>query len=427
MAEYLKRGREAGTQVDAQVRERVATMLAEIASRGDAAVRQYSRSLDQHNPASFRLDDEEIARAISSVPADLRAHIDAAADNVRTFAQAQLGTLQGLEIEMAPGQFLGHRLVPVTSVGAYIPGGRYPLISSALMSILTGKVAGVERVVAMTAPTADHLIAPATLYAMTVAGADEIYALGGVQAMAAMAYGALDGLDPVDMIVGAGNAFVAEAKRQLFGTVGIDLLAGPTEVLVIADDTADPHTVAVDLLAQAEHGPTSPAILISTSRSLGEAVLEHIEPILREWSTGEIAGTAWHHLGVVVIADSPTEASALADSYAPEHLQIQVTDPDWYLDRLKNYGSAFVGAETTVAYGDKAVGTNHTLPTNGAARYTGGLWVGSFIKVLTYQRLDTEASVTIGEHVAAISLAEGMVGHAASADLRVQRYRTQPL
>lgn len=424
MAEYLKRGREAGTQVDSQVRERVATMLAEIASRGDAAVREYSQSLDQHNPTSFRLRDEEIARAISSVPADLRAHIDAAADNVRKFAQAQLGTLQGLEIEMAPGQFLGHRLVPVTSVGAYIPGGRYPLISSALMSILTGKVAGVERVVAMTAPTADHLIAPATLYAMTVAGADEIYALGGVQAMAAMAYGALDGLDPVDMIVGAGNAYVAEAKRQLFGTVGIDLLAGPTEVLVIADDTADPHTVAVDLLAQAEHGPTSPAILISTSRTLGVAVLEHIEPILREWSTGEIAGTAWHHLGVIAIADSPTEACALADSYAPEHLQIQVADPDWYLDRLQNYGSAFVGAETTVAYGDKAVGTNHTLPTNGAARYTGGLWVGSFIKVLTFQRLDTEASVKIGEHVAAISLAEGMVGHAASADLRVQRYRT---
>jgi sulfopropanediol 3-dehydrogenase len=422
MAEYLKHGRETGTTVDEGVRERVADMLAAVAEHGERAVRELSQTLDGHNPTTFRLDRDTIDTAIAGVDERLRGHIDAAHANVEAFARAQLATLSPLEVEIAPGQVVGHRLVPVKSVGAYIPGGRYPLISSALMSILTAKVAGVERVVAMTAPTRTGGINPATMYAMTIAGADEIYALGGVQAMAAMAYGALDGLEPVDMIVGAGNAFVAEAKRQLFGRVGIDLLAGPTEVLVIADESADPYTVAVDLLAQAEHGPTSPAVLITTSRPLAEAVLDHIAPILEAWSTGEIAGKAWQDLGVAVVADSPEEVVEMADAYASEHLQLQVDNLDWYLARLRNYGSVFVGAETTVAYGDKAVGTNHTLPTNGAARYTGGLWVGSFIKVLTYQRLTEDASLRIGAHTSAISSAEGMVGHAFSADIRLERY-----
>jgi sulfopropanediol 3-dehydrogenase len=422
VAEYLKSGRKSGTAVDEDVRDRVADMLSQIAEGGEAAVRAFSERLDRHNPATFKLDEQTIAGAIAEVDPELRAHIDAAQACVRAFAEAQLGCLRPLEIELAPGQVLGHRLVPVRSVGAYIPGGRYPLISSALMSILTAKVAGVERVVAMTAPTAAGGISAPTLYAMTIAGADEIYALGGVQAMAAMAFGALDGLDPVDMVVGAGNVYVAEAKRQLFGQVGIDLLAGPTEVLVVADDTADPYTFAVDLLAQAEHGPTSPAVLVSTSRRVAEQAMEHIPGLLEQWSTGDVAGTAWRDLGVVVVADSDEEAVALADGFASEHLQLQVRDLNWYLKRLRNYGSAFVGSETTVAYGDKAVGTNHTLPTNGAARYTGGLWVGTFIKVLTYQRLTKDASRRIGDHTAAISSAEGMVGHAFSADLRLQRY-----
>ena len=422
MPEYLKHGRETGTSTDAGVQARVSGMLADIAARGEAAVRDFSRTLDQHDPPSFRIDDDTVAMAMEQVDADLKAHIDAAHGYVEAFARAQLACLLPLEIEVAPGQVLGHRLVPVRSVGAYIPGGRYPLISSALMSILTAKVAGVERVVAMTAPTADGSIHPPTLYAMHTAGADEIHALGGVQAMGAMAYGALEGLEPVDMIVGAGNAYVAEAKRQLFGRVGIDLLAGPTEVLVIADDTADAHTVAVDLLAQAEHGPTSPAVLITTSRHLALQVMDAIPGILRSWPTGDVAGAAWHDLGVVAVVDSPAEAVELADAYASEHLQLQVADTLWYEDALRNYGTIFSGEETTVAFGDKAAGTNHTLPTNGAARYTGGLWVGSFIKVCTFQRLSPEASIRVGRHTSAISTAERMYGHAASADLRVEKY-----
>ncbi|MEO7586489.1 MAG: histidinol dehydrogenase [Arachnia sp.] len=423
MPEYLKRGREAGTTSDPAVQARVADMLADIAERGEAAVRDFSRTLDHHDPPSFRISDDTITAAALAVDPELRAHIDAAHGYVGAFARAQLNCLLPLEVELAPGQVLGHRLLPVRSVGAYIPGGRYPLISSALMSILTAKTAGVERVVAMTAPTPSGGIHPPTLYAMQKAGADEIYALGGVQALGALAHGALEGLDPVDMIVGAGNAFVAEAKRQLFGRVGIDLLAGPTEVLVIADDTADAHTVAVDLLAQAEHGPTSPAVLITTSRQLGTAVLEQIPGIIDAWPTGDVAGQAWHDLGVVVVVESQEEAVELSDDYASEHLQLQVADAAWYEARLRNYGTVFSGEETTVAYGDKAAGTNHTLPTNGAARYTGGLWVGSFVKVCTYQRLSPSASVRVGLHTSAISTAERMFGHAASADIRVEKYR----
>ncbi|RMB59822.1 histidinol dehydrogenase [Tessaracoccus antarcticus] len=423
MPEYLKSGREAGTTTDPAVQARVAEMLGDISARGETAVRDFSRALDHHDPPSFRISDDTINAAIRHVAPELRAHIDAAHASVGAFARAQLACLQPLEVEIAPGQVLGHRLLPVRSVGAYIPGGRYPLISSALMSILTAKTAGVEKVVAMTAPTPEGGIHPPTLYAMHTAGADEIYALGGVQALGALAYGALKGLEPVDMIVGAGNAFVAEAKRQLFGRVGIDLLAGPTEVLVIADDTADARTVAIDLLAQAEHGPTSPAVLITTSRALGMAVLEHIPAIVDSWPTGDVAGQAWADLGVVAVVDSPEEAVELSDAYASEHLQLQVADTVWYEERLRNYGTVFSGEETTVAYGDKATGTNHTLPTNGAARYTGGLWVGSFIRVCTFQRLSPEASVRVGRHTSAISTAERMFGHAASADIRVEKYR----
>lgn len=424
MPEYLKRGRGTGTTTDLAVQERVSSMLADIAERGEAAVRDFSRGLDSHDPVSFRLDEDTIAEAIDGVDDSLRSHIDAAHGCVEAFARAQLACLQPLEVEIAPGQVLGHRVIPVRSVGAYIPGGRYPLISSALMSILTAKVAGVERVVAMTAPSPDGTIHAPTVYAMKSAGADEIHALGGVQAMGAMAYGALEGLDPVDMIVGAGNAYVAEAKRQLFGRVGIDLLAGPTEVLVIADHTADAHTVAVDLLAQAEHGPTSPAVLITSSRALGRAVIDVIPAILASWPTGDVAGQAWKDLGEVVVVDSAAEAVALADEYASEHLQLQVADTAWFEGELRNYGTIFSGQETTVAFGDKATGTNHTLPTNGAARYTGGLWVGSFLKVCTFQRLTPEASVRVGRHTSAISTAERMHGHAASADLRVEKYRS---
>jgi sulfopropanediol 3-dehydrogenase len=422
MAEYLKTGRRPGTSTDPDVQQRVSAILDDIAKRGELAVREWSSTLDHHDPDSFLLSAADVDDAVAAVDPELRAHIDAAYDHVSAFARAQLATLTPLEVEIAPGQVLGHRIVPVRAVGAYVPGGRYPLISSALMSILTARTAGVERVVAMTAPGRDGRIPPPTVYAMHKAGAEQIYALGGVQAMGALAYGALPGLDPVDMIVGAGNAYVAEAKRQLFGRVGIDLLAGPTEVLVIADETADPYVVAVDLLAQAEHGPTSPAILIALSRDLAERVLEHIPGILASWSTGDVAGTAWNDLGVAVVADSREEAVELSDAYAPEHLQLQVAEPDWYEARLRNYGTVFVGEETTVAYGDKAVGTNHTLPTNGAARYTGGLWVGSYLKVLTYQRLTRDASLRIGAHTSAISTAEGMVGHAASADIRLARY-----
>jgi sulfopropanediol 3-dehydrogenase len=304
-------------------------------------------------------------------------------------------------------------------VGAYVPGGRYKLISSALMSVLTAKVAGVERVVSMSAPDGKFGIHAPTIYAMTLAGVDEIYALGGVQAMAAMAFGAVEGLAPVDMIVGAGNAYVAEAKRQLFGRVGIDLLAGPTEILVIADETARPHVVAVDLLGQAEHGPTSPAILVTTSQKLGELVLSEIETLLKDWPTADIAGEAWKEFGTVVIAEDTGEAITLSDSYAPEHLEIQVEDSEPYEAELKNYGSLFVGEETTVPFGDKAVGTNHTLPTSGAARYTGGLWVGKFLKTLTYQRLTEGSSHQMAVASGGISRAEGLIGHAISSEIRL--------
>lgn len=419
MAEYLKRGAPHGSRATPEVRDRVQHMLENIEIRGEAAVREYSQQLDGWNPPSFRLSPEAIERSVATVDEGLREHIIHAAQNIRRFAEAQLATMRPVEVEVELGSVLGHRHVPVRSVGAYVPAGRYPLISSALMSILTAKVAGVERVVAMSAPLREGGLWAPTLFAMTVAGADEVYALGGVQAMGAMAFGVLPGLEPVDMLVGAGNAYVAEAKRQLFGLVGIDLLAGPTEVLIIADESASPQVVAIDLLAQAEHGPTSPAVLVTTSRSLGEEVLQEIGTIMPTWPTKDTAGDAWNTYGTIVVAGDQSEAASLSDEFAPEHLQLMVANPSWYHDRLRNYGSLFIGEETTVAFGDKAVGTNHTLPTQRASRYTGGLWVGKYLKTLTYDRMTSEASKELAVVAAAISRAEGLLGHALSADIRL--------
>jgi sulfopropanediol 3-dehydrogenase len=396
-------------------------MLKSIESDPDAAIRRYARELDGWSPS--RVGPDEIAHASKQVDERLKRDVDAARAQVIRFAEAQRATLQDLEVEVNPGVTLGHRHIPVGAVGSYVPGGRYPLIASAIMTIAVPKVAGVPRVVACAPPQAGGGVHPAMLYAMASSGADEIWCLGGVQAMAAMAIG-FDRLAPVDMIVGAGNAYVAEAKRRLFGRVGIDLLAGPTEILVIADETADAELVAADLLGQAEHGPNSPAILITTSRALGERVLAEVERLLTTtWPTAEVAGAAWEAHGTVAVVDSHREAMELSDRYAPEHLEVQV-DPallDDYLSGLRNYGSLFLGEQATVVYGDKAIGTNHVLPTMGAARYTGGLWVGKFLKTCTFQRLTDEGTRTIAPIAAAVAGAEGMAGHALTATMRLDR------
>ena len=420
MARYLKKGDEVTAEASREVRARVAEILEEVEAHGEDAVRGYSRELDGWDPEIFRLSEETIEAASATVDEELRGYLELAASQVRGFAEAQLATLLPLDAEVGEGVTLGHRHVPVGSVGAYVPGGQYKLISSALMSVLTAKVAGVGRVVSMSAPSGEWGIHAPTIYAMCLAGVDEIYALGGVQAMAAMAYGALEGLEPVDMLVGAGNVYVAEAKRQLFGKVGIDLIAGPTEILVIADEGARPRVVAVDLLGQAEHGPTSPAVLVTTSQRLGELVLSEIEALLQDWPTAEVTGRAWQNYGTVVVAEDVEEAISLSDQFAPEHLELQVEDSAPYEEGLRNYGSLFVGEGTTVPFGDKVVGTNHTLPTSGAARYTGGLWAGKFLKTLTYQRLKPEASRRMAVAAGGISRAEGMLGHAISAEIRLQ-------
>jgi sulfopropanediol 3-dehydrogenase len=422
MARYLKQGRDHIARPDPDVGRTVAGILDDIAARGEDAVRDWSVKLDGWDPPEFRVGDEAIERACAAVPAELAGHIDAAAAQIGGFARAQRDSLADLEVEVGEGVVLGHRWVPVGNVGAYIPGGRYKLISSALMSVLVAKVAGVGHVTAAT-PAGPDGIPDATLYALRAAGADAVYAIGGVQALAALAHGALPGIAPVDLLVGAGNAYVAEAKRQLFGLVGIDLLAGPTEILVIADETARPTVVAADLLGQAEHGPTSPAMLVALTERTGRAVADEIERLLVEWPTAEVAGAAWRDFGTVVVADDADEAVRLSDAFAPEHLQIQVEDPAWYEAKLRNYGTIFVGDTTNVTFGDKAVGTNHTLPTALGARYTGGLWVGSYLKMLTFQRLTSEASRRIAVPSVAISRAEGLPGHAISAELRLDLER----
>jgi len=408
--------------VTAEVRATVSEMLTRIEHDGDKAIREYSRKLDNWDPPSFIVSAMEAKRAAELVAEGLRHHIEFAEAQVRGFAEAQRRTLTDLEVETLPGVVLGHKHLPVGNVGSYVPGGRYPLIASAFMTVIVPKVAGVPRVVACAPPWQGSGIHRTMLYAIATSGADEIVCLGGVQALAAMAFG-LGGIEPVDMIVGAGNAYVAEAKRQLFGRVGIDLLAGPTEVLVVADETADPELVAADLLGQAEHGPTSPAILITTSEALGKQVISDVDRLLETWPTADVAGAAWHAHGSVAVVEGRDEAIELANSYAPEHLEVQVDEEElaYYHSRLRNFGSLFLGTQATVAYGDKAVGTNHVLPTMGAARYTGGLWVGKFLKTCTYQRLTENGTLLVAPAVAAISTAEFMGGHALTATMRLDR------
>ena len=419
--EYLKRAKPVPETDRAALTARVAAVLADIREHGEAAVRRYSAQFDHWEPESFLVPDAEIAAAAAQVPAEVRAAIDFGQEQVRAFATAQRGTLTELEIETRPGVTLGHRHIPIGSVGAYVPGGRYTLIASAMMTIIPAKVAGVRHVVVCTPPSGGS-VPPAMLYAAHRAGADAIYAVGGMQALAAMAYGALAGLAPVDMLVGAGNRFVTEAKRQLYGTVGIDQPAGPTEILILADETADPFVVAVDLVGQAEHGPDSRPLLITTSRALAEAVLAQMDAQLRAVSTESVARQAWEEMGEVIVVADEDELVRVSDDYAVEHVEVMTRDSHALSRRLTNYGSLFVGEEATVAYGDKVSGPNHVLPTLRAARYTGGLWVGKFLKTVTYQSFTRRASIEMARHCAAECAAEGIVAHARTATIRLDRY-----
>jgi sulfopropanediol 3-dehydrogenase len=407
-----------------EVRERVSEMLSRIEREGMDAVRTYSHELDGWDPPDFRVSAEEIKRAADYVEPELREAIEFGRDNTRRFAEMQRETLVDFEKEVAPGVTAGQRQVPVRSVGAYQPAGRVPLLASPFMTVTVPKVAGVEKVIACVPPQRDGGVHPAMLHSIAISGADTIYAVGGVQALAAMAFGLLEGLDePVDMIVGAGNAYVAEAKRQLYGVVGIDLLAGPSEIGIIADETADAVLVASDLLGQAEHGPTSPTSLVTLSEELGKAVVEEIDRQLAELKTADVAGAAWRNHGTVVVAGSREEAVRLSDALAPEHLEVHTREDDWYLENLRNYGSLFLGSWSTVAYSDKGMtGTNHVLPTAGAARYTGGLSVAKFLKTLTYQRVTTdEGTRRLAPPVVRFSRTEGLWAHEATASKRLGR------
>lgn len=423
MIQQLKTGaRKAQRAADnAQVRATVEAIINDIEARGDVAVREYAVKFDKFAPEAFRLTEAEIAACIASLPQQALDDIKFAQAQIRRFAQIQKATLRDVEIETLPGVVLGHRNIPMNSVGCYIPGGKYPLIASAHMSVLTAKVAGVKRIVAC-APPQNGKPCAEIVAAMHLAGADEIYCLGGVQAVAAMAIGT-DSIAPVDMIVGPGNAFVAEAKRQLFGRVGIDLLAGPTETMVICDDTVDAELVAVDLMGQAEHGPTSPAYCITTSKKIAAELPAAIEAVLARLESAPTARTAWEDYGEIILCDTDEEALAAAERLCSEHVQVMTKDPDWYLARMTNYGALFLGQRTNVAYGDKVIGTNHTLPTQGAGRYTGGLWVGKFIKTHTYQRvLTNEASAEIGKVCERLCKLEHLPGHAEQAAIRVRRF-----
>lgn len=400
----------------------VAEMLADLRRRGMDAIRDISARFDGWSPASFELPAAQIDKAVAQCSEQLRRDTAYCQDNVRRFAEAQLKTLLPLEIETRPGVWLGHRHIPVRRVGSYVPGGRYPMFGSAQMSIIPAKVAGVETVVACTPPVKGAGWYPATINAMRAAGADRIFVLGGVPAMALMALG-LGEVEPVDILCGAGNRYVAEAKRQLFGQCGIDLLAGPTEVAIIADDSADPALVACDLLGQAEHDPHSGQLGVCLSEPLARHVLAELEKQLAVLPTRDIAAQSWAAHGRLVVAESRDEAIAISDDYAPEHLELHVADVGYYFDRLRNYGSLFIGEETTVAYGDKSIGTNHILPTSRSARYTGGVWVGKFLKTVTYQRMTRAASVEVGEVTARQCDIERMHAHAITARVRVDRYR----
>jgi sulfopropanediol 3-dehydrogenase len=407
---------------DPAVAAAVADVIADVRARGDEAVRRYSEKFDQWSPEDFLLSERQIRDILASVPDQVLKDIETVQTNVRSFAQHQRDSIADFEIETQPGVFLGQRNIPIKTVGAYVPGGRYPLLASAHMTVLTAKVAGVETVRACTPPIRGEIPA-ATIAAMHLAGADEIYLLGGIQAVAAMAIGT-QSIGRVDFLTGPGNAFVAETKRQLFGEVGIDLLAGPTEVLVVADDGADPFIVAVDLLSQAEHGPDSPAVLITTSEELGRAVLAHIDQILPGMPSRDFAEPAWRDYGRVVVVNTLDDAYRLADEIASEHVQILTRNPREALEKMTNYGALFLGEGTCVSYGDKVIGTNHTLPTQRSARYTGGLWVGKFLKTVTYQEVrNTESSAALGELCGRASRAENFEGHARSGDVRVAKYR----
>ena len=422
MPRYLKTGISdaEAAEADERVRRVVEDALNDIDKRGDAAVREMSIKFDKWERDDFRLSEAEIEACLDRVPSRDREDILFAQEQIRNFARIQRDALADVEAETLPGVILGHRNIPVGSVGCYVPGGKYPLVASAHMSVVTAKVAGVERIVTC-APPFGGRPAPAIVAAQHLGGADEIYCLGGVQAMGAMALGT-SSMAPVDMLVGPGNPFVAEAKRQLFGRVGIDLLAGPTETLVIADDTSDGEICATDLLGQAEHGPTSPAVLLTTSENLAVDTMAEVERQLKVLPTGEIAGTAWRDYGQVIVADDDDEMIRIADDIASEHVQVMTADPDWFAERLTNYGSLFLGERTNVSYGDKVIGTNHTLPTRRAARYTGGLWVGKFLKTCTYQKVLTdEASVLLGEYCSRLCALEGFAGHKEQADIRVRR------
>ena len=423
MIRYLKRGKDAQSQADddSKVRATVEGILKNIESRGDDAVREYSKKFDNWDPADFRLSQAAIETAVKQLsPRELQ-DIQFAQTQVRNFAQLQRDSMKDIEVETLPGVILGHKHIPMNAVGCYVPGGKYPLIASAHMSVLTAKVAGVKRIVA-TAPPYQGAPHPAIVAAMHFAGADEILVLGGVQAVAAMAIGTAS-IKPVDMLVGPGNMFVAEAKRQLYGRVGIDLFAGPTETLIIADESVDGEMCAVDLLGQAEHGPTSPAILLTNSEALAKATLAEVERQLTILPTAGIAAIAWAEYGQVIVCDTIDEMVQVADDIASEHVQVMTTDPNVFLDRMTNYGALFLGPRTNVSFGDKVIGTNHTLPTNKNARYTGGLWVGKFLKTCTYQRVTTdEASARIGEVCSRLCHMENFAGHGEQANLRVRRY-----
>ncbi len=423
MPRYIKEriDQEATDNSDAKVRKVVEGILEDISKRGDEAVRELSIKFDNWDPENFLLSDVQRNEILASIPKETIADIKFAQEQVRNFAKHQRAALQDIEVETIPGVILGHKNIPVNSVGCYIPGGRYPMVASAHMSVVTAKAAGVKRIVACTPPINGEIPA-ATVAAMHLGGADDIYILGGIQAIASMALGT-DSIAAVDMVVGPGNAYVAEAKRQLFGKVGIDLLAGPTEVLIVADESADAEMVATDLLGQAEHGPTSPAILITTNEDLAQATIAEVERQLETLPTADVASISWRDYGEVIQVESLEEACKEADRIASEHVQVLTKDNDYFLDNMTNYGALFLGPRTNVAYGDKVIGTNHTLPTKLAARYTGGLWVGKFLKTVTYQKVLTdEASVLIGEYCSRLCALENFWAHKEQADLRVRRY-----
>ncbi len=423
MATHLKR-RIAQTitdEIDQKVRQTVEGILAAVKKRGDAAVREYSEQFDEWTPK--KLSKADIESIMAKVAPGTVSDIQFAQAQIRNFAEHQRAAIRDIEVETLPGVKLGHKNIPVESVGCYVPGGRYPMVASAHMSIVTARTAGVKRIIACTPPNQGEPHAE-TIAAMVLGGADEIHVIGGVQAIAAMALGT-ETITAVDMLCGPGNAYVAEAKRQLFGRVGIDLLAGPTEILVVADDTADVEMIATDLLGQAEHGPTSPAILITTSKAIAAALPAEIERQLKVLPTADVAGVAWRDYGEIILVDSLEEAVKEADRVAAEHVEVLTKNPRFFLERIRNYGALFLGPETNVSYGDKVIGTNHTLPTLGAARYTGGLWVGKFLKTCTYQEVTREASVKVGEYCSRLCAIERFWGHKEQADLRLRRYGGQ--